>query len=246
MNHLFLLNNKYGAKVFIPIASVLKDDSNPALATNVSGHPYNTMPKDKHSAYNPDPKYKQTEHRENWKTDFDVNEVDVDEQKRLYEEAQRTSRGGKWQNQIKASADVHVNSSNDSQQNDQLPQRSFSVSDNFTRQQQFHSSQFAQHQNPQPPQRSFSVSNNYTGQQQFHSSQFARHQSPQPHYGPPQDFSSSWHSQSTDPVAQMAHIPRAGVEENNAATGHSSRRKPSHHCEQIDATFNCGNNTLIH
>ena len=47
INHMFRLNNSDGIKVFLPIDSILKDDSN---NSPTSSHPYNTKTKDEHDA----------------------------------------------------------------------------------------------------------------------------------------------------------------------------------------------------
>ena len=56
INHIFRLNNSESIKVFLPIDSILKDDSNnPPAATNTSNHPYNTRSKDEHDVHDIDP-----------------------------------------------------------------------------------------------------------------------------------------------------------------------------------------------
>ena len=57
MDHYFTLNNSKGSKVFIPIDSVLKDESNPPTASSAPTYPYSTRSEDKYDAHKVDPEH---------------------------------------------------------------------------------------------------------------------------------------------------------------------------------------------
>ena len=175
--------------------------------------------------------------------DFDVHNIDVNEQMRLYQEAQRASKqaGEGQKHQAKSNMDAHNGTISSSQQygagpghpagNHQDSSVDATSYGHNVGQHQFHGSQVPQQQNPQLVYRhdqGSNVGHGYnTGQQQFHNPQAPHHhQGQQPGYH--QDVS---HHQSQsnaqlpypqpDPAAQMAHIPRAGGAgpHYNSATG---------------------------
>ena len=130
--------------------------------------------------------------------DFNVHEINVDEQKRLYEEAQRASKQvGEGPNQIKSSMDTNSGGMNNSQQhggrhhqplgNQQGSSVDSTGHEHHAGQKQYYGSQAPQHQHQQPgyQQSSDIGSTGYgqnIGQQQFYGSQVPHHQNQQPGY----------------------------------------------------------------
>ena len=246
MNHYFTLNNSKGSKVFIPIDSVLKDESNPPTANSTPAHPYSTGSEDKYDAHKVDPEHtihlrqqlsekegqseiqffsEQLKH-ENLQVaakmqenqcrplgrDFDMHKVDVNEQIRLYEEAQHASKQ-KQQNQLKTnSSSAHHYRERQNQQLVLGPTVD-SVS-YFGARQQFYAPQVVQQQG-QPP--SYQYQNAI-----YHQSQSS--------------------SQLSYPQAEIAHLPRAGVKDNlqhhdpsncSNAKGHAHLQQRKHEYEAI-------------
>lgn len=194
-----------GSRLFLPIDSVLKEESNPPTASSPPAHSYNTRSKDKHDVHNVDPEdtlqllqqLSQKESRSEMQFTSEHHEVAkrqdnknrplgrdyIGEQKRLYEEAQRASRQ-KQQSHLKG------NTSNAHQYEERLDQQKVQGSNVD------------------------SVSYLGTGQQQF----YGGYQPPSYHHQNVSHYQSQLSSQlpypQPDPAAQMQHIPRAGIEEN--------------------------------
>ena len=187
---MFTLHNSKGSKVFLPTTSVLKIDDDPPNTNRTPDHPYTTRSKDKHNVTN-DPEA--TMHlMQNY------SKINVDEQKILYEQAQRASKqGGEGQQQIKSSMDANSGGMNNSQQHGgryrqpQGYQQGSSVyptgHGHHAGKNPFYSSQAPHHQNQQPyyHQGSDVGPTGYEQkirQQQFYGSQVSQHQSEQPGY----------------------------------------------------------------
>ena len=234
MNHYFTLNNSKGSKVFIPIDSVLKDESNPPTASSAPTYPYSTRSGDKydHDAHKVDPEHtihlrqqlsekegqseaeflseqlkhvgnlelnkkqntakrQENQHRSPGR-DFDMHKVDVDEQKRFYEEAQHASKQ-KQQSQLKTNSNFYSSAHQYGERQDQqLVQGSnLDYAGHFCARQQFYSRPVVQQQS-QP--------SSYHYQNALHYQNQSGSQLPYP--------------QLYHPAAEIAHLPGAGIEEN--------------------------------
>ena len=195
--------------------------------------------------------------------DFDVHRVDVDEQTRLYEEAQRASKqASKGQNhQAKGNMDAHNGAIGGSQQygggHNHPPgiQQGSSVDSASYRQnveqQEVHGPQVPQHYDQQSSYHQGSHQDLNVGhsgygyndrQHHFHNSQVPLQQNQQPgyHQGVPHHQSQS-NSQlpypQPDRAAQMAHIPRAGGTGDNFP-----RRDPAAQMAHIPRAGGVGDN----
>ena len=256
MNHLFTLHSSKGEKLFLPIDSVLKVDSSPPAASNVSSHPYIPEPtagfvlldSEKEDQSETQFVSQQLGHHENFQikkrqediakrhenqnrplgNDFDVHKIDVDEQKRLYEEVQRASKQGsrRAKKKIKTNIGVINGSQKHGGTHNQLLTTQQSSGVDAARyghnvgQQQFHGPQVLQQQNQQPGyfQDHGIDPTGYEynpGQLQLYNPQVPQGQQPGYYDQDVVHHQNQSNSQSpyfqSDPAAQMAHIPRGGV-----------------------------------
>jgi len=189
--------------------------------------------------------------------DVDIHKIDVDEQNRIYKEAQRASKQGGEGQKNQSDTDFYKGGINNSQQHggrhNQPPAivhgssvDSAGYGHNVVLQQR-HTPQDLQHQSQRPNyhqnQGGYNLDHNFIpGQQQFHGSQVSEYQNQQ-HQNYRQDVHYPGHAVAqhpyprSDPAAQMADIPRAGVGDNhpyyNPANdmpyGHSSSKGPGPH-----------------
>ena len=124
--------------------------------------------------------------------DFDVDKVNVDEQKRLYEKAQRASKqgGGEGQSQVKSNVDGNIAGSQQRGGRQHQPLGNYQGSSvdptghlHHMEQQQFYGSPATQYQNQQPNHHQGSdIGYSGIGQQQFDDLQVPQHQTQQPGY----------------------------------------------------------------
>lgn len=92
MSHYFAVSNSKSSKVFLPHDSVLKEENNPPAASSAPTHSYNLRTKDELKKQREEAATRQENQNRLPGKGFDMLEIDVEEQKRLYEEAQRASK----------------------------------------------------------------------------------------------------------------------------------------------------------
>ena len=239
MNHYFTLSNKRNSHVFLPIDAVLKEESNSPTASSAPTHSYNTewyaRSKKKPFVRTIDPKdtiqqlskkeekqqeeaAKKMENQHILSTkDFDMDKIDVEEQKRLYEEAQRASKQSQSNLSFCSSSPQYVLQEKQDQQLVQDSNVDFVSHLGAARQQQFYGPQVVQQQ-IQPS--------------SYHHQDISHHQS---------QLNSQLPFPQPDPVTQMARIPRAGIAENfphnppnySNVRGHSPYQQMQHQYEPV-------------